>query len=242
MWNYVAFFSMVILAATSVCAEADRHLLFREDFNDLKNWDALYFPKIKNHTLYTIESQGDEKYLKAESNASASGLVYRREFHVYEYPRIAWRWKISNVYQKAAPRTKSGDDYPIRIYVMFKYDPEKASFLEKIQYELAKRLYSKYPPQSSLNYVWANREYKESFVVSQYTEKTVILFLAMGSRNVGKWQYEDVHIVEDYEKAFRVKPPPIASIGILNDSDNRGEGSVSYIDFVEVYTYRGDDQ
>lgn len=42
---------MVIFAVASVCAEEDRHLLFREDFNDLKNWDALYFLKIKKHSV-----------------------------------------------------------------------------------------------------------------------------------------------------------------------------------------------
>ncbi|HAG49917.1 MAG: hypothetical protein A2X87_03715 [Deltaproteobacteria bacterium GWC2_42_51] len=242
MWNYLTFFLLAISIITAVYAEEGRHSLFREDFNDLKNWDAIYFPKIKKHTSYTIELKGGERYLRAESNASASGLVYKKEFNVYEYPRIAWRWKISNVYQKATPGTKSGDDYPIRIYVMFKYEPEKASFFEKIQFELSKRLYGKYPPQSSLNYVWANREYKETSVVSPYTEKAMILFLEMGGQNVGKWQQEEVHILQDYEKAFGVKPPLIASIGIMNDSDNTGEGSVSYIDFIEVYRYPGDAQ
>jgi hypothetical protein len=29
-------------------------------------------------------------------------------------------------------------------------------------------------------------------------------------------------------------PPPIASLAIMNDSDNTGEKSVSYVDFMEV--------
>ena len=78
--------------------------------------------------------------------------------------------------------------------------------------------------------------------MNPYTEETVIIFLEMESLNVGKWQHEEVHILEDYERVFGVKPPLIASIGIMNDSDNTGEGSVSYIDFIEVYRYPSDDQ
>jgi hypothetical protein len=46
---------------------------------------------------------------------------------------------------------------------------------------------------------------------------------------------ESVNIIEDYVKAFGVKPPEKAGIAIMNDSDNTGEQSVSYLDYIEVY-------
>lgn len=49
-------------------------VLFREDFKDLENWKPLSFPKIKQHSMYTIVKDGPDSYLKAESNASASGI------------------------------------------------------------------------------------------------------------------------------------------------------------------------
>ena len=58
---------------------------------------------------------------------------------MYEYLRIRWQWKITNVYAKGNARTKSGDDYPIRIYVMFEYDPDNAGLLDRMKYGLAKR-------------------------------------------------------------------------------------------------------
>ena len=50
-----------------------------------------------------------------------------------------WKWKVDNLYQNASPDKKSGDDYPIRVYINFKYDPETADALDKVKYGLAKK-------------------------------------------------------------------------------------------------------
>jgi hypothetical protein len=57
--------------------------------------------------------------------------VSKDSFKVNDYPRVKWRWKVNNVYGKGDARIKSGDDYPMRIYVMFEYDPDKAGTFEK---------------------------------------------------------------------------------------------------------------
>jgi hypothetical protein len=209
--------------------------LFKEDFSTLDNWDPLYFPKIKRHSSYKIVSAGTEQYLKAESNASASALVYKKRFNVYEFPYIRWRWKTENVYKNGNAKRKKGDDYPIRIYVIFKYDPGRAGFFEKLKYNSAKLVYGEYPPHSALNYIWANKEHKERIITSAYTAKSKLLILEKGVSKTGKWQEEEVDLVTDYELAFGKKPPAIASLAIMNDSDNTDEQSVSYVDYIEIY-------
>ena len=223
-----------IFAVPQAHCEEGKFLL-REDFNDLNSWKPLYFPKIENHTSYTIESNGSESYLKAVSNASASAILYKTEFNIYQYSRMRWRWKVETIYKKGNAKTKTGDDYPLRIYIVFKYDPEKAGFMEKLKYNAAKLIYGEYPPHSSLNYIWANREYEERIITNAYTEKAKMVLLQKGDANVGKWLIHDVNFIEDYEEAFGEKPPPIASIAIMNDSDNTGEKSISYLDYIEVY-------
>jgi hypothetical protein len=149
---------VVLLVFTGWAAHAaEQGVLFREDFADLANWKPLYFPKIEKHTVYSIESKGAERYLKAESKGSASALVYKREFNVNEYPHIRWRWKVENIYKSGDVHTKKGDDYPIRVYVLFKYNPEQAGFLDKLKYNTVKPIYGEYPPHSSLNYIWASK-------------------------------------------------------------------------------------
>jgi len=234
----VKIFFISLLLIPPVLSQAyteDNNILFHEDFKDLENWTALYFPKIKKHTQYSIVKEAGETYLKAESNASASAIIYKKEFNVYEYPKIRWKWKIDNVYKKGNVKEKSGDDYTIRVYVLFKYDPEKASFGKRIKYGLAKIIYGEYPPHSSLNYIWANKKDEKGIITNPYASEVKMIILQAGSEKAGKWHEEDINIVENYRKAFGTDPPPVAGVAIMNDSDNTGESSVSYIDYIEVY-------
>ncbi len=230
----LVFLLLLILAAAPLRA-AEESVLFREDFHNLENWRPLFFPKIPKHSVYTVEAQADRHYLRAESDASASALVYKKEFHVYDYPLIRWRWKVDNVYRKGDIHIKAGDDYPIRVYVVFKYNPERASFFEKLTYESAKLFYGEYPPHSSLNYVWASKPYPERILTSPYTDRAKMVLLEQGGEKVGAWVAEEVNVVEDYERAFGTKPPTTASLAIMSDSDNTGESAVSYLEFIEVY-------
>jgi hypothetical protein len=213
----------------------EQKVFLTEEFNSLENWRPLYFPKITRHSRYTVIKEQDGSCLKAESDSSASGIIYRQEFNVYDYPKIRWRWKIDNIYNKGDAGKKSGDDYPIRVYIIFKYDPEKASFVQKIRYGLAKKIYGEYPPQSSLNYIWANRKHAEKIITNPYAGEAKMIILEAGAEKAGQWVTEEADILQDYKKAFGVSAPPVASIAIMNDSDNTGESSVSYIDFIEVY-------
>ena len=44
-----------------------------------------------------------------------------------------------------------------------------------------------------------------------------------------------IAILDDYQQAFGVKPPARARIAIMNDSDNTGESSVSYVEYIEIF-------
>ena len=120
----VAVFIMVGVAVAVSPVEKSR--LFREEFQNLDLWKPLFFPKIEKHTVYTIDSGNDEHSLHTESSASASALVYEQEFNVYDYPRAQWRWKVDAFSLHGDPRTKAGDDYPLRVYFLFRSDPETA--------------------------------------------------------------------------------------------------------------------
>jgi hypothetical protein len=231
-WSLTLLVSVLLVPSAHAL---ERTVFFHEDFATLDNWKPFLFPKIKRHTVYTIQKDGERHYLRAESNASASAIVYKDSFKVNDYPRVKWRWKVNSVYVKGNARLKSGDDYPLRVYVMFEYDPDKAGTFEKLKYGIAKKMYGAYPPESSLSYVWASREGPESMIVSPYTDRAMMVLLQKGSKNVGTWQDQEVNIVDDYQKAFGSKPPMRARIAIMNDSDNTGESSISFMEYIEVF-------
>jgi hypothetical protein len=236
--NRAGILAALIVLTTLPLSATDNDPYIREEFADLENWEPLEFPAIPRHTDYSIESEGDSHYLKAESSASSSGLIFTAQFDVYRYPKMRWRWKVDNVYtgeQVNKARAKEGDDYPIRIYIIFQYDPEQADPLQRLTYIAAKRRYGEYPPHSALNYVWASNYRSQSTMTNPYSSRSKMIFLRMGDEQEGRWVEESVDILEDYRRVFGKNPPATAGLAIMNDSDDTGQSSVSYVDFIEVY-------
>lgn len=227
-----AVIAVLLLPVVPQAQEAGPFL--REDFNDLEDWKPLHFPKIARHTEYVIEREGERSFLRAECDGSASGIVFKKEFNVFQYPHVQWRWKVGNVFEKGNAKQKSGDDYPLRIYIIFKYNPDSASFGKKVKYGIAKRIYGEYPPHSSLNYIWANMHHEEKIITNTYAGEAKMIVLQTGNARAGMWIDETVNILEDYRRAFGEDPPAEASLAIMADSDNTGERSVSFIDYIEV--------
>jgi hypothetical protein len=209
-------------------------IFLRENFDDLAQWEPLAFPKIKAHSTYTLVREGGKSVLKAESRAAASAIVYRRSFNIYKNPRLRWRWKVEQLSDRGNPKEKAGDDYPIRVYVMFQYDPTRATLGERLIYNAAKALYDKYPPHSTVSYVWTGHNVPERIFVSPYTEKARIVILEKGKQRAGQWVEESVNVLEDYRRAFGKDPPAIAGLAVMSDTDNTGENAVAYVDYIEV--------
>ena len=205
-----------------------------ENFENLDGWKEVTFPKIPEHTQYTIERLDAESVLKAFSDNSASGIVFREKINVYETPLLEWRWKIMNVIKDGDAQKKSGDDYPLRIYVMFEYNPDKSDFFESVLYESARFIYGEYPPHSSLNYIWANREQTSEIIPNSYTDKAQMIITEQGTENLDIWLTESVNILEDYQRPFGENPPTLAAIAIMSDSDNTGENAIAYVDYLLV--------
>lgn len=229
----LAVLLIAVLAGTAI-SWAEQKILFRENFSNLTAWKPLTFPKIKTHSTYRLEPDGGKSILKAESHASASAIVYYRTFNIYENPCLHWRWKITELSSRGNPKEKSGDDYPIRVYVLFQYDPASASLGERLTYNAAKIIYGKYPPQSTLNYVWTGTNISERFITSPFTKKARIIILERGIERVGQWVEESVNVLADYRKVFGKDPPAIAGLAIMSDTDNTGTSAVAYLDFIEV--------
>jgi len=235
----VCLVASTALAAPPSCPDPlnanSSHAVLYEDFESLNSWKSYTFKKISRHSEYTLVQNDGATALMASSDASASDLVNSQDIDVYSSPILRWRWKVENIYQKGDATQKRGDDYPLRIYVIFTYDPEQATGFGKIKYAIAKFFSGEYPPHSSLNYIWANQEQGPKIQPNPYTDQAQMIALRRGTTEIGKWKEECVDIVEDYRKAFGEDPPRRARLAVMNDSDNTEESSVSYLDFMEVH-------
>ncbi len=230
--------SLILSAGNSSAEEASLNTgepYISIEFNSLEGFEPLLFPKIPVHTEYSIMSTGGDSYLVAFSNSSASALVYTREFDVYEYPVLSWRWRVSNVYKNGHAGIKSGDDFPARVYVMFAFDPKEATLWQRMVYSTLKAVYGKYPPQSTLNYIWANRPHEARYITSPYTKKSKMVVMQEGpAKDPQAWAHEIVNVVNDYRAAFGKSPPRMARLAVMSDADNTKESATAHFDSITV--------
>ena len=217
-----------------------REVLIQEDFQSLDDWEPFTFKNIEKKTRYEIVTVRGESLLKASSNSSASALVHKKTFDVYRFPLLSWRWKVEQVYERGNAAVKEGDDYPLRVYVLFQYDPDQAGLAQRLKYALAKSLHGEYPPDSSLNYIWANQRHAAPYLINPYAEQARMIPLQSGAARAGEWQEETRNILKDYAMAFDRQPPVRAALAIMNDSDDTGEACVSYLDWIRVEGGPGD--
>ncbi len=209
---------------------------WREDFDTLDAWRPVTFPKIPNHTRYEVVMDGTNRVLQAVSLSSASAMACLRTFDATQTPMLHWRWQVQGLLPGGKAGGKDTDDYPLRVYVVFAYDPARASFGMRMKYNLARKWIGDYPPHSSLNYVWAGRNPGPRVFSSPYTDRSRMVVLRSGSDDLGQWVEEQVDVLADYRAIFGEDPPSQATLAIMSDTDNTGGSATGRMDYIEIWT------
>lgn len=197
--------------------------------SSLDSWDPLIFPKIPEHSTFSNVEEDGESAIRIDSEASASALIYSETFSLKQTPYLSWEWKAMNIFEKGDASTKAGDDYPIRVYILFPYSKDRVPFFERFQFELANALYGEYPPAEVINYVWANRPQPEDLLPNAYTDRAMMFLVESGDEHLGQWRLHKRNILEDFKLAFKNEPPDTFTLAIMGDTDNTGDKGVSFI-------------
>lgn len=197
----------------TVLASADTDKISFGSFakSGLEGWTPKIFA---GETDYRIVNDAGHKVLQAKSSAAASGLVFETEYNPHEYPILAWRWKIDHIIASGDSRSKSGDDYAARIYVIFPH--------------------WFFPKTKTLNYIWGNRLPREAVQPNAYTGNAMMIAVESGTAMAGQWVSVQRNVVADYRRAFGEDPPHVGAIAIMTDTDQTGESAVAWYGDIEA--------
>ncbi len=233
--------AIFLAATTSVPAqdviEAGRFSALKPGGAIPPQWVPLTFRNIETLTRYTLVTDTGNTVLKAESSKSASGLIRRfddRRIELKDYPILKWRWKVGNLIRGADIATKEGDDYPARVYVTFRYEPERAGAGVRMRYGLARSLYGEYPPHAGINYVWDGRAPAGTMLPNAYTARAMMFVVESGPKRVGEWVEMERNVYKDYKRAFKEEPPPVSGIAVMTDTDQTGETATAWYGDIEL--------
>jgi Protein of unknown function (DUF3047) len=194
----------------------------------VSGWEPMTFSKIESHTRYALVEDNGRTVLRADSRASASGLVHTLDIDPTDYPVLTWDWKVSNTISSGDVTQKSGDDYAARIYITFAENPEHLSFFQRAKMGAIKMLYGKAPPSAALAYVWGNRAEAGSVHPNPYTDRVQMILVESGPAHVNHWRTARQNIVRDFRRAFGTDPPHISGIAVMTDTDNTGASATAW--------------
>jgi hypothetical protein len=180
---------------------------------DLTGWNPKIF---KGETSYTLVSDGDRRVLKAHSRAAASGLYKEVTLNPRKFPVLRWSWKIGGTIRNGNERTKEGDDYAARVYLVF---PRTLFWRTK-----------------AINYIWANTLPKGEALPNAYTTNAMMVAVESGDENAGTWVTEERNVYEDYRRLFGEEPPEIGAVALMTDTDNTGGEATAYYGDITLVT------
>jgi len=174
---------------------------------DLSGWkEQTYFNSKK--TVYSFVQDNGKTVLMGKSSNSASGLLYKIKLDPKKYPIIKWSWKIEHTLKNANDKTKEGNDFAARLYVVF----PRGFFLST----------------RAIEYVWGNSLRRGDTARSPYSKNFVMIAVDSGDGLAGQWTFHKRNIAEDYRNSFGEETPKIGAIAIMTDSDNTHESATGY--------------
>ena len=190
---------LICLSIIPIAQAADELQVGIFSSEGLSGWESKSF---KGYTEYRLVCEGNKTVVEATSHAAASGMIKRLDFNPEHYRYLRWTWKIQHTIAEGDERTKAGDDYAARIYVVF---PGYFFWQTK-----------------AINYIWANHIKKGDFIANAFTSNAIMLAVESGDEKAGQWLIEERDIYTDYRRLFGTDPGEASAIAFMTDTDNTG--------------------
>ncbi|MGD8788417.1 MAG: DUF3047 domain-containing protein [Burkholderiales bacterium] len=191
-------------------------------------WEPITLRNVPKHTQYALVSDHETTVLRAQADASISGLGHAKDVDPLATPWLQWRWRIADVNQKSDLHHKKGDDFPVRLYVFFDYDLNLLPLIERIIVRITRAIYGDRLPLAALCYVWAPHEPIGTSAWNPYTARVRTIVASSGRAQAGTWVTVERNIVDDYRSAFGEPVPRITGVALATDSDNTGAQSLAW--------------
>lgn len=174
--------------------------------SDLQGWEE---KSVSGHTLYALAEEDGRTVLAANSQVSASGYFRKMEIDLTLTPVMNWSWKVEKALASVDERSKSGDDYAARVYVVFSDGPS----LWKTRV---------------LSYVWSSNQSVGAPWVNASSGSHVMLAVETGKAQVGQWRTYQRNVREDFKKQFGEDVSHVQAVAIMTDTDDSRQSAATY--------------
>ena len=201
----IFFFSLVLILP----ANADQIKAFEFTEEELKTLKVKKVRGADNKTNYTIGSNENGNYLKANANNAASGLGKEIKIDLNSTPIINITWKVEKNLDGIKENTKKGHDFAGRVFVIKKTGATPLS-------------------NRAVNYVFSSNNSVGDNWPSPYTKKSIDNVLSTSKDNMNEWVSVKANVKEDFKKFHNLDLNEIDGIAIMTDTDNSKMTAITY--------------
>ena len=170
---------------------------------------ALEVRKIKSKTTYTLGSNENGNYLKAESEGKASGLGKEIKINLLKTPFINITWKVEKDLSGIIENSKKGHDYAARVFVIKKTGITALS-------------------NRAINYVFSSNNFVGENWPSPYTKKSIDYVLSTTKEHHNQWITVKANVREHFKKFHDLDIKELNGVAIMTDTDNSKLKAISY--------------
>ena len=165
--------------------------------------------KYKGETTWTLSTNENGNYIKAEAEGKGSGLGKKVEIDLLKTPFINITWKIEKDLSGIIENSKKGHDYAARVFVIKKTGSTALS-------------------NRAINYVFSSNNKIGENWPSPYTKKSIDYVLSTTIDNSNKWVTVKANVKEDFMELHEIEVNDISGVAIMTDTDNSKLKAVSY--------------
>ena len=170
---------------------------------------SLEVRKVKGKTTYTVGSNDNGNYLKAEAEGKASGLGKELKINLLKTPFINITWKVEKDLSGIIENSKKGHDYAARVFVIKKTGATALS-------------------NRAINYVFSSNNPAGNNWPSPYTKKSIDYVLSTTKEHHNQWITVKANVREHFKKLHDLDVSELTGIAIMTDTDNSKLKAISY--------------
>jgi len=200
----ILVFFILILCSGIVLAE--KLVIFHFTKDEFK---TLKVKKVKGKTTWSLGSNENGNFIKAEAQGKASGLGKEIKIDLLKTPFINITWKVEKDLNGIVENSKKGHDYAARVFVIKKTGSTLLS-------------------NRAINYVYSSNNNINDNWPSPYTKKSIDYILSTTKNGFNEWVTVKANVKEHFKKFHDLEVKELTGVAIMTDTDNSKLKAISY--------------
>ena len=198
--------TILIFLTLTFGSKAEIVKVFEFTENEFK---TLKVRKVKGETKWSLGSNENGNYIRAEAEGTGSGLGKEILINLNKTPFINITWKVEKDLSGIIENSKKGHDYAARVFVVKKTGATALS-------------------NKAINYVFSSNSSVNENWPSPYTKKSIDYVLATTKNNLNEWITVKANVKHHFKKFHNLDVEELNGVAIMTDTDNSKLKAISY--------------